>query len=146
MSLINSTSPKFKRQSKIDVELGIALSDDGLRLTVFSPRLTTLANLILEKSMIELDNGNRISRELLQVRQALTFTNESYDNGEGEKVNKLITTNQIPNMKFLITNDSMAELIIDDVFGEIEIKEWIKLFQKFVLLMKKINKEYGLLN
>ena len=112
MSLVQK--PKFKRQSKIDIELGIALSDEGLRLTVFSPKLT--------------------------------FTNESYDNGEGEKVNKLITTNQIPNMKFLITNDSMAELIIDDVFGEIEIKEWIKLFQKFVLLMKKINKEYGLLN
>ena len=138
--------PKFKRQSKIDVELGIALSDEGLRLTVFSPRLTTLANLILEKSMIELDNGNRISRELQKVREALTFRNESYDNGEGEKVNKLITTNQIPNMKFLITNDSMAELIIDDVFGQTEIKQWIQLFQIFVSLMKKINKDYGLLN
>ena len=138
--------PKFKRQSKIDVELGIALSDEGLRLTVFSPRLTTLANLILEKSMIELDNGNRISRELQKVREALTFRNESYDNGEGEKVNKLITSNQIPNMKFLITNDSMAELIIDDVFGQTEIKQWIQLFQIFVSLMKKINKDYGLLN
>ena len=138
--------PKFKRQSKIDVELGIALSDEGLRLTVFSPRLTTLANLILEKSMIELDNGNRISRELQKVREALTFRNESYDGGDGEKINKLITTNQIPNMKFLITNDSMAELIIDDVFGQTEIKQWIQLFQIFVSLMKKINKEYGLLN
>ena len=138
--------PKFKRQSKIDVELGIALSDEGLRLTVFSPRLTTLANLILEKSMIELDNGNRISRELQKVREALTFRNESYDGGDGEKINKLITTNQIPNMKFLITNDSMAELIIDDVFGQTEIKQWIQLFQIFVSLMKKINKDYGLLN
>jgi hypothetical protein len=137
--------PKFKRQSKIDIELGVALSDEGLRLTVFSPRLTTLANLILEKSMIELDNGNQISRELQQVRQSLIFTNESY-NGCEEKINKLITTNQIPNMKFLITNDSMGELIINDVFCNFEIQQWIKLFSKFVLLMKKINKDYGLLN
>jgi hypothetical protein len=137
--------PKFKRQSKIDIELGVALSDEGLRLTIFSPRLTTLANLILEKSMIELDNGNQISRELQQVRQSLIFTNESY-NGCEEKINKLITTNQIPNMKFLITNDSMGELIINDVFCNFEIQQWIKLFSKFVLLMKKINKDYGLLN
>ena len=150
-------NPKFRRQSKIDTELGIALSDEGLRLTVFSPRLTKLSQLLLAKGNHEIESGRNISNDFNKVLKSLKFTNEFYyvdSNGsiidsrytQFQKVNKLITTKKIPNLKFLVTSDQIAELIIDDPFCDEEIQEWITLFQKFVRLMKKVNKEYGLLN
>ena len=150
-------NPKFRRQSKIDTELGIALSDEGLRLTVFSPRLTKLSQLLLAKGNHEIESGRNISNDFNKVLKSLKFTNEFYyvdsngniserDYSQYKKVNKLITTKKIPNLKFLVTSDQIAELIIDDPFCDEEIQEWITLFQKFVGLMKKVNKEYGLLN
>ena len=48
-------------------------------------------------------------------------------------------------MRFLVTENQIAEIIIDDVFGDPEIQEWIRLFSKFVGMMKKLNKGFGLL-
>ena len=89
----------FKRQSKIPIKLGIAKADNGLRLTVNSPRLINLANSLMRKSMQEIDNGNRLSNDFRKVRESNP-----------------------------------------------EIQEWIELFQTFVKLMKKINKEFDLLD
>jgi len=154
MSIQEQQIPKFKRQSAIKIELGIAKSDEGLRLTVKSDKLTKLAVKLVDKYMLESDEGNRISSAFHEVRKALSFTNESYyvdhsgyltDSSNHEKINKLITTKKIPNMRFLVTENQIAEIIIDDVFGDPEIQEWIRLFSKFVGMMKKLNKGFGLL-
>jgi hypothetical protein len=133
----------FKRQSKIPIKLGIAKADNGLRLTVNSPRLINLANSLMRKSMQEIDNGNRLSNDFHKVRESLTFRQERFDN---QKINTLVNSEKIPNLRFLNTLDLIAETTINDVFTDPEIEEWIELFQTFVKLMKKINKEYDLLD
>lgn len=140
MSLEN---PKFRRQSKIPIKLGIAFSDSGLRITVKSERLTKLSQLLLAKSMHELDNGKRLSNDFRKVRESLKFVTETMSD---EKINTLVNSAQIPNLSFLVTSDLIAETTIDDVFTNSEIQEWIGLFQIFVKLMKKINKEFNLLD
>jgi len=138
-----SQQQTFKRQSKIPIKLGIAFADNGLRITVNSPRLINLANLLMRKSMQEIDNGKRLSNNFRKVRESLTFTEERFDN---QKINTLVNSNQIPNLRFLNTLDLIAETTINDVFTNPEIQEWIELFQTFVKLMKKINKEFDLLD
>ena len=138
-----SQQQTFKRQSKIPIKLGIAFADNGLRITVNSPRLINLANLLMRKSMQEIDNGKRLSNNFRKVRESLTFTEERFDN---QKINTLVNSNQIPNLRFLNTLDLIAETTINDVFTNPEIEEWIELFQTFVKLMKKINKEFDLLD
>ena len=133
----------FKRQSKIPIKLGIAKADNGLRLTVNSPRLINLANSLMRKSMQEIDNGNRLSNDFRKVRESLTFREERFDR---EKINTLVNSEKIPNLRFLNTLDLIAETTINDVFTDPEIEEWIELFQTFVKLMKKINKEFDLLD
>lgn len=133
----------FKRQSKIPIKLGIAKADNGLRLTVNSPRLINLANSLMRKSMQEIDNGNRLSNDFRKVRESLTFRPERFDR---EKINTLVNSEKIPNLRFLNTLDLIAETTINDVFTDPEIEEWIELFQTFVKLMKKINKEFDLLD
>ena len=133
----------FKRQSKIPIKLGIAKADNGLRLTVNSPRLINLANSLMRKSMQEIDNGNRLSNDFRKVRESLTFREERFDN---QKINTLVNSEKIPNLRFLNTLDLIAETTINDVFTDPEIQEWIELFQTFVKLMKKINKEFDLLD
>jgi hypothetical protein len=133
----------FKRQSKIPIKLGIAKADNGLRLTVNSPRLINLANSLMRKSMQEVDNGNRLSNDFRKVRESLTFRPERFDR---EKINTLVNSEKIPNLRFLNTLDLIAETTINDVFTDPEIEEWIELFQTFVKLMKKINKEFDLLD
>ena len=63
-----------------------------------------------------------------------------------EKINTLVNSAQIPNLSFLVTSDLIAETTINDVFTNAEIQQWIELFQIFVKLMKKINKEFNLLD
>tara|TARA_R110000787_G_scaffold151473_1_gene265296 strand:- start:316 stop:735 length:420 start_codon:yes stop_codon:yes gene_type:complete len=138
-----SQQQTFKRQSKIPIKLGIAKADNGLRLTVNSPRLINLANTLMRKSMQEIDNGNRLSNNFRKVRESLTFTEERFDN---QKINTLVNSEKIPNLRFLNTLDLIAETTINDVFTDPEIEEWIELFQIFVKLMKKINKEFDLLD
>ena len=138
-----SQQQTFKRQSKIPIKLGIAFADNGLRLTVNSPRLINLANLLMRKSMQEIDNGKRLSNNFRKVRESLTFTEERFDN---QKINTLVNSEKIPNLRFLNTLDLIAETTINDVFTNPEIEEWIELFQTFVKLMKKINKEFDLLD
>mgnify|MGYP003625519459 FL=1 len=138
-----SQQQTFKRQSKIPIKLGIAKADNGLRLTVNSPRLINLANTLMRKSMQEIDNGNRLSNNFRKVRESLTFTEERFDN---QKINTLVNSEKIPNLRFLNTLDLIAETTINDVFTDPEIEEWIELFQTFVKLMKKINKEFDLLD
>ena len=133
----------FKRQSKIPIKLGIAKADNGLRLTVNSPRLINLANSLMRKSMQEVDNGNRLSNDFRKVRESLTFRPERFDK---QKINTLVNSEKIPNLRFLNTLDLIAETTINDVFTDPEIEEWIELFQTFVKLMKKINKEFDLLD
>ena len=133
----------FKRQSKIPIKLGIAKADNGLRLTVNSPRLINLANTLMRKSMQEIDNGNRLNNDFRKVRESLTFREERFDN---QKINTLVNSEKIPNLRFLNTLDLIAETTINDVFTDPEIEEWIELFQTFVKLMKKINKEFDLLD
>ena len=133
----------FKRQSKIPIKLGIAKADNGLRLTVNSPRLINLANSLMRKSMQEIDNGNRLNNDFRKVRESLTFREERFDN---QKINTLVNSEKIPNLRFLNTLDLIAETTINDVFTDPEIEEWIELFQTFVKLMKKINKEFDLLD
>jgi hypothetical protein len=133
----------FRRQSKIHVKLSIADSDNGLRITVKSERLTTLANLLMSKYVELADSGNRISNEFHKVRDSLNFRNETFGD---HKVNTLVNTQQIPNLRFLVTNDLIAETTINDVFTNAEKKEFIDLFVIFVKLMKKINKEFDLLD
>ena len=140
MSLEN---PKFRRQSKIPIKLGIAFSDSGLRITVKSERLTKLSQLLLVKSMHELDNGKRLSNDFRKVRESLKFVTETMSD---EKINTLVNSAQIPNLSFLVTSDLIAETTINDVFTNAEIQQWIELFQIFVKLMKKINKEFNLLD
>ena len=133
----------FKRQSKIPIKLGIAFADNGLRITVKSERLTTLARLLSAK-YVELSNSQtRISSDFQKVRKSLNFRTESFDS---DKINTLVNTQKIPNLSFLATRDLIAEITIDDVFTNSEIQEYIELFQVFVRLMKKINKEFDLLD
>ena len=89
------------------------------------------------------DSGNRISNEFHKVRDSLNFRNETFGD---HKVNTLVNTQQIPNLRFLVTNDIIAETTINDVFTNAEKKEFIDLFVIFVKLMKKINKEFDLLD
>ena len=138
-----SQQQTFKRQSKIPIKLGIAKADNGLRLTVNSPRLINLANSLMRKSMQEIDNGNRLNNDFRKVRESLTFREERFDN---QKINTLVNSEKIPNLRFLNTLDLIAETTINDVFTDPEIEEWIELFQTFVKLMKKINKEFDLLD
>ena len=138
-----SQQQTFKRQSKIPIKLGIAKADNGLRLTVNSPRLINLANTLMRKSMQEIDNGNRLNNDFRKVRESLTFREERFDN---QKINTLVNSEKIPNLRFLNTLDLIAETTINDVFTDPEIEEWIELFQTFVKLMKKINKEFDLLD
>ena len=138
-----SQQQTFKRQSKIPIKLGIAFADNGLRLTVNSPRLINLANSLMRKSMQEVDNGKRLSNDFRKVRESLTFREERFDN---QKINTLVNSEKIPNLRFLNTLDLIAETTINDVFTNPEIQEWIELFQTFVKLMKKINKEFDLLD
>tara|TARA_R110002167_G_scaffold145147_1_gene336056 strand:+ start:86 stop:505 length:420 start_codon:yes stop_codon:yes gene_type:complete len=138
-----SQQQTFKRQSKIPIKLGIAKADNGLRLTVNSPRLINLANTLMRKSMQEIDNGNRLNNDFRKVRESLTFRDERFDN---QKINTLVNSEKIPNLRFLNTLDLIAETTINDVFTDPEIEEWIELFQTFVKLMKKINKEFDLLD
>ena len=138
-----SQQQTFKRQSKIPIKLGIAKADNGLRLTVNSPRLINLANTLMRKSMQEIDNGNRLNNDFRKVRESLTFREERFDN---QKINTLVNSEKIPNLRFLNTLDLIAETTINDVFTDPEIEEWIELFQIFVKLMKKINKEFDLLD
>tara|TARA_R110000751_G_scaffold156794_1_gene262153 strand:+ start:47 stop:466 length:420 start_codon:yes stop_codon:yes gene_type:complete len=138
-----SQQQTFKRQSKIPIKLGIAKADNGLRLTVNSPRLINLANTLMRKSMQEIDNGNRLNNDFRKVRESLTFRDERFDN---QKINTLVNSEKIPNLRFLNTLDLIAETTINDVFTDPEIEEWIELFQIFVKLMKKINKEFDLLD
>lgn len=133
----------FKRQSKIPIKLGIAFSDDGLRITVKSERLTKLARLLSAKYVELSDSQNAISNDFHKVRRSLNFTTESFGQ---DKINTLVNTQKIPNLSFLATRDLIAEITIDDVFTNSEIQEYIELFQVFVRLMKKINKEFDLLD
>ena len=133
----------FKRQSKIPIKLGIAFADNGLRITVKSERLTTLARLLSAK-YVELSNSQtQISNDFQKVRKSLNFRIESFGQ---DKINTLVNTQKIPNLSFLATRDLIAEITIDDVFTNSEIQEYIELFQVFVRLMKKINKEFDLLD
>ena len=93
--------------------------------------------------MQEIDNGNRLSNDFRKVRESLTFREERFDR---EKINTLVNSEKIPNLRFLNTLDLIAETTINDVFTDPEIEEWIELFQTFVKLMKKINKEFDLLD
>ena len=132
-------NPKFRRQSKIDTELGIALSDEGLRLTVFSPRLTKLSQLLLAKGNHEIESGRNISNDFNKVLKSLKFTNEFYyvdsngniserDYSQYKKVNKLITTKKIPNLKFLVTSDCAA---IENCINKTQINTILFIIFKF---------------
>jgi|TARA_R110000824_G_C15106988_1_gene666811 hypothetical protein len=133
----------FKRQPAIKIKFAIALDDHGLRITVKSQVLTDLATKLMVRYMQERDNGQTISREFQDVRNALYFQDELFEGDH--KVNKLITTMGIPNLKFLVCDYPIAEMNIDDVFTKEEMKYYVSLFQLFVKKMKRLNKGFGLL-
>lgn len=132
MSLIQT----HKRQSKIQIKLAIAKCDEGLRITIISKTLGNKAMKLRVKCTEMENSGEFMSGEFLRLMRALNFYSGDIPN---------LTINQIPNMKFINSQDIINEGTIENVFVDDEIKEWIELFGIYVKLMKKYMKRFDLI-
>lgn len=127
--IANSIKNIPRTAPKIKIELDLEKTDIGLKIIL-------KGNLELNKLVLHfMASGSTRRGNHPHLSKALQF-NEYYDNYQ----NRLIVSG-IPNLSFLLKESSQKSMVLNNVFTNDEIKEYVSLFNRYVRELKEF--EYG---